>query len=113
MASFFVETFVSNGDRERFSIDVKAFRTTVAPREGSERPARHVRSYLIPRDELGVHVIEADSAEAVTRFARLAGVEVERIVTAIGDPTEGDPEVAAERARRRGAADRQKQDLGR
>jgi hypothetical protein len=39
---------------------------------------------------LGFHVVEADSAEAVVRLAKLAGIHVERIVSAVGiDPAEG------------------------
>ena len=47
----------------------------------------HVRSYLVPSDEMGVHVVEADGVEAVRQLSKLAGIEVERIVAAVAvDP---------------------------
>lgn len=85
MTSFFVETFIPSGDRDRFSADVSGLRSAAATIRDPAEAVAHVRSYLVPSDDLGVHVVEADSAEAVVRLAKLAGVEFERIVTAISD----------------------------
>ena len=87
MASFFVETYVPPGDHAKFSTDVEGLRAALETIAATDGQVHHVRSYLVPSDEMGVHVVEADSSEAVMRLAKLAGLEVERIVPAIG----GDP----------------------
>ena len=90
MASFLVETYVGQGDRERFADAVEALRAALAARVDPDTRVRYVRSYLVPNDEMGVHVVEADDVEAVSQLAKRAGIEVERIVSAIGvDPREG------------------------
>ncbi len=83
MVSFVVETYVPGGDRERFASDVDGIRAAVAS-IAAEMQVHHVRSYFVPSDEMGFHVIEANSAEDVARVTELAGIEVERIVEAIG-----------------------------
>ena len=87
MASFLVETHVAQGGRDQFVTAVDELRAALGEMAVLDSQVRHVRSYLVPSDELGFHVVEADSAEAVVRLAKLAGIEVERIVGAIGiDP---------------------------
>lgn len=52
----------------------------------------HVRSYLVPEDEMCMHVFEAPSGAAVHDVAARAGLEIERIVQTVGelaDPTTG------------------------
>ena len=44
---------------------------------------RHVRSYVVPGDEQCFHVFEAESPDELARAARIAGVDIERIVEAI------------------------------
>jgi hypothetical protein len=96
MASFVVETYVPDGDQARFAVDVDGIRAVIAALDAG--PARLIRSYLVPTDEMGFHVIEAASSDDVERIARLARVEVERVVGVIGvgpatvgqaDPEEG------------------------
>jgi hypothetical protein len=84
MASFFVETYVPPGDHAKFSSDVDGLRAALETIAATDGQVHHVRSYLVPSDEMGVHVVEADTADAVLRLAALAGLEVERIVPAIG-----------------------------
>ena len=84
MASFLVETHVAQGGRDQFAAAVDELRAALVEMTLLDSQVRHVRSYLVPSDELGFHVVEADSAEAVIRLAKLAGIEVERIVSAIG-----------------------------
>jgi hypothetical protein len=86
MASLIVETHVAQGGRDQFATaadELRAGLTEMAVHDS------HVRHYLVPSDKLGVHVVEADGAEAVVRLAKLLAIEVERIVSAIGN----DPEV--------------------
>jgi hypothetical protein len=83
MASFLVETHVAQGGRDQFATSIDDLRAALAELAALDRQVRHVRSYLVPGDELGFHVVEADSSDAVVRLARIAGIEVERIVSAI------------------------------
>lgn len=84
MASFLVETFVPPGHGDRLTAGAGRLRAAIDALDEAGGHIRHVRSYLVPRDDMGVHVIEADSADAVIRLAELAGIDVERIVGAIG-----------------------------
>jgi hypothetical protein len=83
MASFVVETYVPQSDAERFATDVDGIRAAVGA-VGVDGKVHHVRSYFVPSDEMGFHVVEADNAEDVVRVTKLASIEVERIVEAIG-----------------------------
>ena len=90
MASFLVETYVGQGNREQFAGAVGALRAALAAMVVSDIRVHYVRSYLVPNDEMGVHVVEADDVEAVMQLAKRAGIDVERIVSAIGvDQREG------------------------
>lgn len=87
MASFLIETFVAQGEHERFAVAADGLGVALAAMVDPTGQVHYVRSYLVPKDELGVHVVEAESAEIVMRLAKLAGIEVERIVSAVGvDP---------------------------
>lgn len=57
-----------------------------------------VRSYLAPGDEIGFHVVEADSIEVVARFTETAGIDGERIVEAISVGPDGVADDAMEAA---------------
>jgi hypothetical protein len=102
MPVFVVETFVPEGDKTRFVADVSRIQAAA----GKERPGpqpgagpRHLRSYLVPGDAMGFHVIEAEASEDVARITALAGVEVERIVPTfsvgpdVSEPMAGLPSV--------------------
>jgi len=82
MATFVVETYVPSGDQARFAVDVDGIRAAVGGVDTG--PVQLIRSYLVPTDEMGFHVIEADNSDEVARIARLARIEVERIVGVIG-----------------------------
>lgn len=84
MTSFVVETYVPSGDRERFAVDVDGIRIAAEAIVVVDGRVHHVRSYLVPSDEMGFHVVEAESAEDVRRVTQLAGIEVERIVETVG-----------------------------
>ena len=91
MTSFVVETYVPDGDAGRFAADVEGIRAAVRSVDLPRRRVQHVRSYLVPSDQMGFHVVQAQSAEDIVRLTQLASIEVERIVEAIGleggDPT--------------------------
>jgi hypothetical protein len=87
MASFLVETHIPQGDRDQFAIAVDGLRSALEAMNVLVHEVEHVRSYLVPSDEMGVHVFEADSVEPVRRLTKLAGIDVERIVAAVAiDP---------------------------
>lgn len=82
MTRFVLETYVPDGNHERFSDDVVGLRRAV----GSTDPTggiRHLASYLVPADEMGFHLVEATAASDVERMASEAGIEAERIVEAV------------------------------
>ena len=79
MGSYVVETFVPQDDPDRFVVDVRSLRAAVRAPGGP----RYLRSYLVPDDAMGFHVIEAETADEVARLARLANVDVERIVSTV------------------------------
>ena len=84
MASFLVESYVPEGSVARFSDDVDGLRAATASLRPSQHPVRYVRSYLVPADEMGFHVIEAPDADAVAQVAALAHIDIERVVATIG-----------------------------
>ena len=45
----------------------------------------HIRSYLVPEDEMCMHVFEASSRDAVLLVAGRAGIEAERIVETVDE----------------------------
>jgi hypothetical protein len=81
MHSYVVETFAPGDARERLEVEAVGMRTAASDLDGH---VTVVRSYLVPGDEMGFHIVEADALEDVARAAALAGIEVERIVEAIG-----------------------------
>lgn len=89
VTSFVVETFVPAGSRERFAGDVDGLRRATSEAAGDR--VRHIRSYLVPGDEMGFHLVEAGTAADVDRIARRAGIEPERIVEAVGIDGSADP----------------------
>jgi hypothetical protein len=84
VTSFVVETYVQDGDPGRFAADVEGIRAATQSVDPPGGRVHHVRSYLVPSDQMGFHVVEGDSAEDVVRLTELASIEVERIVEAIG-----------------------------
>lgn len=83
MVSFVVETWVASDVQDRFPAEAEEIRRAVTA-AGLDGPVRVLRSYLVPGDEMGYHVVEAATVDDVARVAALAGIEVERIVEAIG-----------------------------
>ena len=91
MPSYVVETFVPAGSHERFAVAVDELRSTS---EGSDAHlrVRLVRSFLVPADEMGFHVVEAGRRGDVERVVADAGIDPERIVEVVrveSAPVEG------------------------
>lgn len=79
MTSFVVETFVPAGSHAQFADDVEGLRRLAA----TGGAVRHIRSFLVPGDEMGFHLVEAVTARDVEVISRRAGIEPERIVEAV------------------------------
>lgn len=84
MASFLVETYQPDIGGSGFARAVDSVReaSESLSREGVH--VRHVRSYVVPGDEMCFHVLEAESAEEVEQTLGLAGIKAGRVVEAIG-----------------------------
>jgi hypothetical protein len=82
MPSYVVETFVPTEARARFTRTVAALRAATEGRPDALR-IRHVRSFLVPGDEMGFHVLEAGTAIEIARLAEAAGIEIERVVEVV------------------------------
>jgi hypothetical protein len=85
MPSYVVETFVPADRREGFERTVAELRAAcdadrTSPRRGR---VRHVRSFLMPGDEMGFHVLEAAAATRVAAVTEAAGIEFERVVEVV------------------------------
>lgn len=83
MGNFVVETYVAADRRDRFATEADAIRSA-ARADGGDGRVRVIRSYTVPGDGMGFHVVEAASEADVARVAAMAAIEVERIVEAIG-----------------------------
>lgn len=58
-------------------------RTAATELSESGKPARYVRSIVVPGDETCFHLFEAASAEVVLEASRRAGISPQRIVEAV------------------------------
>jgi hypothetical protein len=84
MASFLVEVYEPDPRGSGFTRTVDSLReaSEAISREGGR--VRHVRSYVVPGDEMCFHVLEAESEDEVTQTLGLAGIKAGRVVEAIG-----------------------------
>ena len=84
MASFLAESYAPRLGADGLELIVTRARAAAESLDGPSGRVRHVRSYVVPGDEMCFHVFEAASVEEVVRVSELAGIEVERVVEAIG-----------------------------
>lgn len=87
MASYLLETYAAGLGADDVARAATRAREAAATLTRGGMSVRHVRSWLIPADEMFLHFFEAPSAEAVGRVATIAELEVERVVETIGNPT--------------------------
>jgi hypothetical protein len=83
MPNYVVETYVPAGSRDAFAHAVDDLRSA----SEASGELRLVRSFLVPGDEMGFHVVEARTATDVETLTAVAGIEPERIVEML--PVEG------------------------
>jgi hypothetical protein len=87
MASYLLETYAPGLGADDVARAATRAREAAAALTKQGVPVRHLRSYLVPEDEMFLHFFEAQSAEAVGHAAIMAELEVERVVETIGNPT--------------------------
>ena len=88
MATFVIETYLSRARAGELEAVTARLREAIASsaltidRPEPASPARWLRSYFVPEDEVCFHVVEAESADAAFDLGRLAGLSPERVVRA-------------------------------
>ena len=83
MPSYLVEGFLSRSRASELTDAVARVRRAAEELSAEGRPVRHVRSSFLPADELFLHVLEAESLDAVREATRRADVAPERIVESV------------------------------
>ena len=83
MPSYLVEGFLPRSRAAELTDAVARVRRAAEALSAEGTPVRHVRSSFLPADELFLHVLEAESAEAVREATRRADVTPERIVESV------------------------------
>lgn len=83
MPSYLVEGFLPRSRAAELNAAVARVRRAAAALSAEGTPVRHVRSSFLPADELFLHVLEADSIDAVREATRRADVTPERIVESV------------------------------
>jgi hypothetical protein len=86
MPSYLVESYVPRGSSEELEAVAARARAAARAVSAQGKPVRYVRSALLPRDELCLHLFEADSADWVSEASELAGIAAERVVPAVLEP---------------------------
>ncbi|HLG07197.1 MAG TPA: hypothetical protein VI409_00835 [Gaiellaceae bacterium] len=84
MASFLVESYAPDLSDAGFARSVNRAREAAEALRESGVRVRHLRSYVVPEDEMSFHVFEAASVDEVLRAVELAGIALGRVVEAVG-----------------------------
>jgi hypothetical protein len=80
MPNYLVEGYFPRSRAAELSDSVARLRMTAEELTAEGTAVRLVRSSFLPSDELVLHVLEAESAEAVGIASKRAGIASERIV---------------------------------
>jgi hypothetical protein len=81
MPSYLIEGYLPRSRASELSAAVDRLRRAADALTAEGVPVRHVRSSFLPADELFLHVLEAESAEAAGDATRRAGIAPERMTT--------------------------------
>ena len=81
MPSYLIEGYLPRSRAAELTESVARLRRAAEVLTAEGTPVRHVRSSFLPADELFLHVVEADSAEAAGEATTRAGIAPERITT--------------------------------
>jgi hypothetical protein len=83
MPSYLIEGYVPRSRSAELTESVARLRRAADALSAEGIPVRHLRSSFLPADELVLHVLEAESAEAAGDATKRAGIAPERIVEAV------------------------------
>jgi hypothetical protein len=83
MPSYLIEGYLPRSRAAELTDAVARFRRTAERLTAEGVPVRHVRSSFLPTDELFMHLVEAQSAEAAGELTKRAGIAPERIVETV------------------------------
>lgn len=81
MPSYLIEGYLPRSRSAELTESVARLRCAVEALTAEGVRVRHVRSSFLPADELFLHVLEADSAEAAGQATSRAGITPERMTT--------------------------------
>jgi hypothetical protein len=83
MPSYLVDGYLPRSRAGELHELIARLRTAAEAMTGEGTQVRHVRSSFLPADELFLHLVEAESAEAAGEASRRAGIPAERIVESV------------------------------
>jgi hypothetical protein len=83
MPSYLVDAYLPRSRSDELSDLIGRLRAAAEELTAEGTQVRHVRSSFLPADELFLHLMEAESAEAAGEASRRAGIPAERIVEAV------------------------------
>lgn len=86
MAEFLVEHYLARNDISAVASRSERARRAAAELTRDGTPVRYLCCIFVPEDETCFYLYEAASAEPVRDAALRAGLAVERVTEAIGDP---------------------------
>jgi hypothetical protein len=79
--TFLVEAYApATSELATLSRQAQAAAESAAATAGTGSPLRHIRSFLVPEDEICFHLFEAGSADTVARAIGIAEMRAQRIV---------------------------------
>jgi hypothetical protein len=83
MPSYLVEGYFPRSRAVELTSLIAGLRTAADELTTAGTRVRHVRSSFLPDDELFLHLVEAESAEAAGRLTERAGIAPERITESV------------------------------
>jgi len=83
MPSYLIDAYLPRSRAGELNELITRLRAAAEQLTAEGMPVRYVRSSFLPTDELFLHLLEADSAEAAGEATRRAGIAPERIVEAV------------------------------
>jgi predicted TIM-barrel fold metal-dependent hydrolase len=81
MPSYLIEGYLSRSRTDELYAAAARLRRAAEALSAEGVQVRHVRSSFLPADELFLHVLEAESAEAAGAATKRAGISPERMTT--------------------------------
>jgi hypothetical protein len=83
MPSYLVDAYLPRSRADELTDLISRLRAAAEALTAEGTQVRHVRSSFLPADELFLHLMEAESAEAAGEASRRAGIPAERIVESV------------------------------